>query len=320
MWNTKIIDFIDTELQGNISLFKETPYHRGDTSLRKSNIIFHLTEMERVVMTEIRDPLQYAKYCKLNFYKYQEDFIRTAMTNRFIAVATARQMGFTMLSAFTALHYVNTNMNKTFFYVTTKNDSAAEFISKIKDMYSRLPFFMKPGIISWNAKSVEFDNGCRIFAKGGHDDISVGTDINFLYIDNAAHINNLDKHYRNITPSMVKTSDTKIIVSSSPNGYNWFYQLFMDAESGKNEFLPLRFTWNLVPSRDEYWKNEEIKNLGSVEMFETEYELKFQAKEGEHKKEVQKIESKSVTEMFERIMNTLKELDYRIKALEKKKK
>ena len=39
---------------------------------------------------------------------------------------------------------------------------ACEVLDKIKKIYVNLPIWLQAGIVTWNKRSVEFDNGCRI--------------------------------------------------------------------------------------------------------------------------------------------------------------
>ena len=75
------------------------------------------------------------------------------------------------------------------------------------------------------------------------------------------------------TLSSSENKGDRLFISSTPNGTNHFYDLFTDAEEGKNEFNPIRIAWNDVEGRDEHWKNLEIRNLGGEEYFRQEYEL-----------------------------------------------
>jgi len=54
-----------------------------------------------------------------------------------------------------------------------------------------------------------------------------------------------------------------------------FYELYQGAVTGENSFNPIRVDWWQVPGRDEDWKNREIANLGSVELFNQEYGNQF---------------------------------------------
>ena len=56
---------------------------------------------------------------------------------------------------------------------------------------------------------------------------------------------------------------------------NKFYEMYMSAVKKENTFNPIRVDWWQVPGRDDVWKNNEISNLGSEELFNQEYGNQF---------------------------------------------
>lgn len=63
------------------------------------------------------------------------------------------------------------------------------------------------------------------------------------------------------------------IITSTPNGdTNLFAKLWRGAESGANDFYPNRIYWDQPPGRDEKFKEETIKQLGSERRWLQEYE------------------------------------------------
>jgi hypothetical protein len=56
---------------------------------------------------------------------------------------------------------------------------------------------------------------------------------------------------------------------------NKFYEIYQLALEGKNSFNPIRVDWWQVPGRDEAWRQTEIANLGSEELFNQEYGNQF---------------------------------------------
>jgi hypothetical protein len=125
--------------------------------------------------------------------------------------------------------------------------------------------------------SLKFDNGCRLIGRTTTKNTGIGFTIHVLYIDEFAHINPsyLDFFYRAIYPTISASSNSKIIITSTPNGMNRFYEIYMDALNGDNTYVPLRVDWWQVPGRDDAWKQMTIANLGSEEDFNQEYGLQF---------------------------------------------
>jgi hypothetical protein len=52
---------------------------------------------------------------------------------------------------------------------------------------------------------------------------------------------------------------------------NMFYKLWVDAEEGRNTYVPIEVHWSEIPGRDEEWKKETIKNTSQAQ-FNTEFE------------------------------------------------
>ena len=62
---------------------------------------------------------------------------------------------------------------------------------------------------------------------------------------------------------------------STPLGYNHFWKFWVEAEQGKNGFIPVRVFWYEHPKRDQTWADEQLKILGDVK-FAQEVDCAFQ--------------------------------------------
>jgi len=125
--------------------------------------------------------------------------------------------------------------------------------------------------------SMKFDNGCRILAKTTTKTSGIGFTIHFLYMDEFAHINPnfIEAFFRSTYPTVSSSKVSRIIITSTPNGMNKFYEIYQLALEGKNSFNPIRVDWWQVPGRDEAWRQTEMANLGSEELFNQEYGNQF---------------------------------------------
>jgi hypothetical protein len=140
--------------------------------------------------------------------------------------------------------------------VANKGDTAVEIVDKIKSIYTLLPFFLKPGIKTWNQKSLTFENGCRIKTSARTKTPAIGFTIDVLYLDEFAHIpsNIIEPYYTAAFPTTAAVQNSKIIITSTPNGMNLFHKLLTDAERPegdplKNNYKPMRVYWYQVPGR-----------------------------------------------------------------------
>lgn len=180
-------------------------------------------------------------------------------------------------SAIFLVWYLLFNYDKNAMILANVGDTAEELMDKVKAIVRGLPFFLKPGMVVNNVMSMKFDNGCRAIAKTTTKTSAIGFTIHFLYMDEFAHIhpNFIESFFRSTYPTVSSSKVSRIIITSTPNGMNKFYDLYKDAVEGNNTFFPLRVDWWQIPGRDDEWKQKEIANLGSEELFNQEYGNQF---------------------------------------------
>ena len=162
----------------------------------------------------------------------------------------------TISDAIFMLHKILFDNDKNIMIVANKGDTAVEIVDKIKSIYSLLPFFLKPGIKTWNQKSLTFENGCRIKTSARTKTPAIGFTIDVLYLDEFAHIpsNIIEPYYSAAFPTTAAVQNSKIIITSTPNGMNLFHRLLTDAErpdgdTQKNNYKAMRVYWYQVPGR-----------------------------------------------------------------------
>jgi len=183
----------------------------------------------------------------------------------------------TITSSIFLLWYLLFNYEKNAMIMANIGDTAAELMDKIKVIMKGLPFFLKPGIMIYNVMTMKFDNGCRIMAKTTTKTSSIGYTIHMLYMDEFAHINPnfINSFFKSVYPTISSSLISRVIITSTPNGMNKFWEIYKGAIDGENEFNPIRVEWWQVPGRDEEWKRKEIAALGSEEDFNQEYGCMF---------------------------------------------
>lgn len=95
---------------------------------------------------------------------------------------------------------------------------------------------------------------------------------NCVFLDEFAFVHNADVFYTSTYPVITSGSDTKVIITSTPNGVgNMFYRLWQGAIQKANEFKPFTIKWWEVPGRDEAWKAQTIANTSELQ-FHQEFE------------------------------------------------
>jgi len=267
---------------------KSTPFHDGNPNLRKGNIVFEYTQLE---ISEIKrcakDIVYFANnYCTvmtdeglqtIELRGYQEKMLRQFAAERFNICLASRQVGKTICSSIFIAWYVLFNFDKNALILSNKGATTTEILDKGKTILENLPFFMKPGILKYDVFNSKFDNGCRIIGQTTTKKAAIGFTIHLLFMDEFAHIPHqfINTFYENVYPTVSASSNSKVIITSTPWGFNKFYEIYHAAELGKSEYVPFRIDWWDVPGRDDEWMQREIDNLGSEEAFNRQYGNQF---------------------------------------------
>ena len=267
-----------------------TPFHENDPTWKTADIVYEYSEYElREVAKCAADVVYFANnYCmamtdygiqKITLRDYQIDVLRSFQANRFNVFLASRQIGKTVTSAIFITWYLLFNVDKNVIVLANKGATAAEILDKIKAVFKGLPFFLKPGVIQNNVMTMRFDNGCRVMGQATTKTAAIGFTIHLAYMDEFAHIQAsfLEPFYRSVYPTIAASQISKVIITSTPNGRNKFYDIYQGAVEKRNEYTPIRVDWWQVPGRDEKWKAREIANLGSEELFNQEYGNQFLA-------------------------------------------
>lgn len=175
------------------------------------------------------------------------------------------------------LWYATFNEMKTTAVLAQKSAQAREILSRVQQMYENLPNFLKMPVVEWNKGNVEFVNGCKIFTSATGGGNIRGKSISFLYLDEFAWIpkNIQNEFMTSVYPTISSGTESKIVITSTPNGFNEFWRIWDGAIKKQNLYVYVDSHWSEVPGRDEKWKEATIKQLGSERKFQQEYACEF---------------------------------------------
>jgi intein/homing endonuclease len=227
-----------------------------------NHIVFD-EDMQEIFVSELNvgdkiwteNGLEYVTYLHKNKFKYSM-FDTTVNSENHRLYTNGILSHNTISAAIFMVHTILFNNDKNVMIVANKGDTAVEIVDKIKSIYSLLPFFLKPGIKTWNQKSLTFENGCRIKTSARTKTPAIGFTIDVLYLDEFAHIPStiIEPYYTAAFPTTAAVQNSKIIITSTPNGMNLFHKLLTNAERPvgdpqKNNYKPMRVYWYQVPGR-----------------------------------------------------------------------
>ena len=177
-----------------------------------------------------------------------------------------------------ALHEACFHEYRSIVIVANKESTAIEIFRRVRLAYEELPHWIKPAVKEYGKTACEFANGSRISISTTTGAAIRGTSLNLLIIDEISHIENhvVEEFWKSVYPTISRAKTSKILAASTPNGTgNLFHRLYSEAVKGENGFNPLRIEWDEIPGRDEAWKKEQIKALGSLESFLQEFGNEF---------------------------------------------
>jgi len=158
--------------------------------------------------------------------------------------------------------------------VANKEQTAISIFKRVRTAYEKLPNYLKPGAIEYGKTSMSLGNGSSIGISTTSSDAGRGDSCNCLILDELAFIDNhlVTDFWKSVYPIISSSKKSKIFVASTPNGTgNLFYDLYSGATEKKNGWHPERVDWWEVPGRDEKWKENTIRELGSREFFDQEF-------------------------------------------------
>ena len=211
-----------------------------------------------------------------DMYPYQENMAQTIADNRFTIIKTCRQAGKTTTSAAVVLWHVLFNESYTVAILANKLSTAREILARVQRAFEYLPKWLQQGVIVWNKTNIELENGSQIIAASTASSAIRGYSINFLYLDEFAFVPRNIQHdfFTSVYPTIISGTNTKVVITSTPNGFDLFYQLWSNSTEGRNEYANFSVDWWDVPGRDKEWKEKTIANT-SEDQFRQEFDAEF---------------------------------------------
>jgi hypothetical protein len=260
----------------------------GNPNLKKVNIPVEFTKEQIIEYQKCQeDPLYFMEnYIQIvsldeglvpfKLYPFQRHIVRTIHDNRFTICKLPRQSGKSTTVVSYLLHYALFNPNSNVAILANKSSTARDILGRVQLAYENLPKWLQQGVINWNKGNIELENKSVIVAAATSASAIRGGSYNIIFLDEYAFVppNIAEMFFSSVYPTISAGTQTKMIIVSTPYGMNQFYKLWVDAENGRNDYVPIEVHWSEVPGRDEKWKEDTIRNT-SPEQFAQEFECEF---------------------------------------------
>jgi Terminase RNaseH-like domain/Terminase large subunit, T4likevirus-type, N-terminal len=199
-------------------------------------------------------------------FPYQKRIIEAIHKNRRVVSKLFRQSGKSTVIACYIAWYITFNDLKRVAILANKASISREIFSRVQFTYENLPLWLQQGVKEWNKTSLELENGSQCFCAASSPSAIRGKSINFLLCDEFAHLpqNLADEFISSVFPTLSSSEESKLVLVSTPRGFNTFSKIWKEAEQGINGFVPVTGTWEENPFRTQKWADEQLAILGEV--------------------------------------------------------
>lgn len=167
-------------------------------------------------------------------------------------VLKARQLGIsTFTEAFIAFMTMF-NSNTSSVIMAHLAESASNIFNMTRLFINELPEGMQPQQKYSNAKEIVFDaeeNGLKSSIRVMiASDATRGSTYKLAHLSEVAFWEKPEEALLALNQAVPMTDDSLIVMESTANGFNYFYNLWQDAVNGRNDYTPIFFPWYVDPS------------------------------------------------------------------------
>jgi len=212
----------------------------------------------------------------IKLYDFQREMINKFVNEKFILAKCARQSGKTIGVESFILWSILFKDNYRVGMFANKFDTSKKILKEIKYSYEQLPMWLQQGVVTWNKHSIELENGSSITSSSTSGDAGRSRTYNLVFLDEFAFVPDYvaADFFTAVYPTISSGKNTKVIIISTPNGLNFFYRMWVEAQEGRSNYKLFEANWRAVPSRDDAWADETLANVGE-KAFQQEYECDF---------------------------------------------
>jgi hypothetical protein len=253
------------------SKFEWTPKMLADLKKAKQNLLYFAENFFYIVNLDRGRE-------KIALHSCQKRSLRKMRDSRFFILLASRQIGKTTMMTIYTLWHACFNSDQRMLIVANKEGTAKEIFARIRMAYEELPNWIKPGVSEYGKESLKFTNGTTIGISTTTGTAARGQSINVLVLDELAFIEPhlVDQFWKSVFPVISSSKKSKIFIASTANGTdNLFYKIWNGAIEEKNGWGFDKILWSEIPGRDEKWRSETLRTIGSEEAFNQEFGCEF---------------------------------------------
>jgi len=253
----------------------------------------------------------------LEMMDFEEKFLRHIHENNLSVTKKSRQMHMTSLSAAYCAWKLIFSFDKSIAIICPKKDQAVRFIELVRiilQSYSNDIFHWEDNFVKDNKDEIRLDNGSYIKALPASPSALRGYRFDMVIMDEVAFM----KEAKEIWTTLISdfTNNPKIIIYSSTNGINFFYDVWFQSIREEVDFSHLSFDYTDNPNyNNKEWYDSMCKTLGSKDAIDVElhglfvdkskpesYRLNLRIKKDIYDKMIDKIGNTNVSDYIRKLI------------------
>lgn len=181
-----------------------------------------------------------------DLYEFQQGIIHDLQDYRFNIIKKFRQAGITTIAAAYSLWCAIFKNNYRVVVISIGDRESQEFLNRSQGMYEELPIWLRPKLRSKNKHNLHFANGSRIQSLPSASSAGRGISASLLMVDEAAFIEGMNDFWAAVFP-ILSTGGAAFIISTVNGIGGFYYDKWMGAVEGTNEFHPIEIHWKQHP-------------------------------------------------------------------------
>ena len=197
-------------------------------------------------------------------YDYQKRYINEIENNRFLINKKFRMGGFTTTNLVWSLWNCMFKYDQNIIFLSKQDRDCINNSDLLRDVIINLPDWLKPHMNKLSDYSFVF-NKSENKIHFNVPEMCCGKHSNYVFIEEAAFIKNMDQHWKAIFPLIASKRGRCIISSSiddsSVNSTNWFKKTYQDAEQNKIWFSIFHCSYLENPIFATYEWQSKMKNI-----------------------------------------------------------
>ena len=167
--------------------------------------------------------------------------------DKFNIISKSRQLGFSSLAIIYSLWLVCTRPNTNALLVSYNVESTQSLFEKMKQIYNEIPDKYKPAEKRNNRMELLLQNNSRVMVKvAGNKSLGRGMNLQYVHLSEFAFYPD-DQQKDSLVAleqALAKNPDSKIVIETTSNGYNFYQKLFMSAyKKGESKYKAFFFPY-----------------------------------------------------------------------------